>query len=172
MAPAHATSESGSATYEIHLQDAPPDTLVARYAPSGVRRTPAHTVLMGRVASQDELAGLIDRVLTMGLVLSEVHELRMASGAAGDARPVSGRRAVYRSYEVRVDGQLDGTLLRYLRWPHRHVPEQAALSLEGTPERVHEFLTACCSLGLGIERVRMISTRRARGPGVRRPLAG
>ena len=153
---APAASEDSTATYEIHLQDPPPATLVARFAPSRLRRTPAQTVLLGRVASQDELAGLIERVLAMGLVLNEVHERRVAATAAGPGRAAAGHRTVYRSYEVRVGGRLDGTLLRYLRWPHRLLPEQSALSFEATPEEVHEFLSDCCRLGLGIDRVRRV----------------
>jgi hypothetical protein len=37
---------------------------------------------------------------------------------------------------------------------------------------VHEFLSACCRLGLGIEQVRRVSTRPARGHVVRRPRGG
>ena len=44
-------------------------------------RTPAQTVLMRRITSQDELASLLDRVLAVGLVLNDVHELRVASRA-------------------------------------------------------------------------------------------
>ena len=54
-------------------------------------------------------------------------------------------------------GRLDGPMLRLLRWEHRHVPEHARLSLVGTPDDVHEFLGACCSLRLGIDRVRRLT---------------
>jgi hypothetical protein len=163
MGAADLTRESSSATYEIHLRGTPPDTLVARFAPSVVR-SPAQTVLMGRVASQDELASLLERVLAMGLVLNEVHELRVASSPPRASRPVAGRRTVYRAYEVRVHGELDGATLRFLRWHHRHLPEHAALYLEGTPEDVHELLSAFCRLGLGIERVRRMEPDRATTP--------
>jgi hypothetical protein len=149
--------QTSSATYEVHLQGTPPEALVARFAPTRVRRMSAQTVLMRRVTSQDELATLLERVLAMGLVLNEVHELRVASSPPRASRPVAGQRTVYRAYEVRVDGQLDGAMLRFLRWQHRHLPEHAALCLEGTPEDVHELLSACCRLGLGIERVRRIN---------------
>ena len=112
---------------------------------------------MRRVASQDELAALLERVLAVGLVLNEVHELRVASRAPTATRRVAGQRTVHRAYEVRVDGRSTRRLLRFLRWHHRHLPEQAALRLEGTPEDVHEFLSACCRLGLGIERVRRVT---------------
>jgi hypothetical protein len=146
-----------AATYEIRMQGAPPETLVNRFAPHGVRLTSAQTVLMRRVASQDELAGLLDRVLAIGLVLNEVHELRVASTPSAGARSRGGARIVSRAYEVRVDGQLEGPQLRFLQWQHRHLPAHAALSFEGTPEEVHEFLSACCRLGLGVEQVRRVA---------------
>jgi hypothetical protein len=157
MRPEHFSDGRASATYEVHLQGSPPDTLMARFAPTVVGRVPAQTVLMRRVTSQDELAILLERVLTVGLVLNDVHELRVASRAPDATRRVAGQRTVSRAYEVRVDGRLDEALLRFLRWKHRYLPEQAALRLEGTTEEVHEFLDACCRLGLGIERVRRVT---------------
>jgi hypothetical protein len=150
----HSRDGRVSETYEVHLQGTPPETLIARFAPTRVGRMPAQTVLMRRVASQDELATLLERVLALGLPLNEVHELRIASTAP---RRVAGERTVHRAYEVRIGGQLDEGLLRFLRWNHRHLPEQAALRLEATSDEVHEFLGACCGLGLGIERVRRVA---------------
>lgn len=157
MRPEHSSDGQASAAYEVHLQGSPPETLIARFAPTLVGRMPAQTVLMRRVTSQDELATLLERVLAVGLVLNDVHELRVASRAPNPTRKVAGQRSVSRAYEVRVDGQLDEPLLRYLRWKHRYLPEQAALRLEGTTEEVHEFLSACCRLGLGIQRVRRLT---------------
>jgi hypothetical protein len=156
----HTTDERSYATYEVHLQGSPPETLMARFGPAVVKRMPAQTVLMRRVTSQDELATLLERVLTMGLVLNDVHEHRLASRAPDATRQVDGQRTVHREYEVRVDGRLDESLLRFLRWNHRYLPEQAALRLEGTTDKMHEFLGACCRLGLGIERVRRVTTSR------------
>jgi hypothetical protein len=158
MRPEHSRDGRACETYEVHLQGSPPETLIARFAPTRVGKMPAQTVLMGRVASQEELGTLLERVLAVGLVLNDVHELRVASRAPTPTRRVAGQRTVYRAYEVRVDGPLDDGLLRFLRWNHRHLPEQAALRLEGTIEEVHEFLGACCRLGLGIERVRRVTT--------------
>jgi hypothetical protein len=121
---------------------------------------------MRRITSQDELASLLDRVLAVGLVLNDVHELRVASRAPGRMPRVAGRRTVDRAYEVRVDGELDGTLLRFLRWQHRHLPEHAAVWLDGTAEEVHAFLSDCCRLGLGIEQVRRVT---ALSPAVPQP---
>ena len=157
MATAVPTAHTASATYEIRLQGAPPETLLARFVPTGVRQTSPQTVLMRRVASQDELAGLLDRVLAIGLVLNEVHELRVASSTQSGAGSGSGQRVVSRAYEVRVDGQLEALQLRYLQWQHRHLPAQAAVRVDGTPEDIHEFLTACCRLGLGVEQVRRVT---------------
>lgn len=172
MRPGQVADGHSSATYEVHLQGTPPETLIARFTPTRVTRTPAQTVLMRRITSQDELASLLGRVLTVGLVLNEVHELRVASRASGAPPRVAGQRTVSRAYEVRVDGQLDATLLRFLRWQHHHLPEHAAVWLDGTDEELHEFLSACCRLGLGIEQVRRVSRRPARVPGGRRPRGG
>jgi hypothetical protein len=157
MGTAGATVEDTSATYEIHLQDAPPDTLVARFAPTEMCRVRAQTVFVRRVVSQDELASLLDRVLSMGLVLDEVHELRITPGTRAIGGQGGEPRSRQRAYEVRVAGRVDGPMLRLLRWDHRHVPELARLSLEGTPDDVHEFLGACFSLRLGVDRVRRLT---------------
>lgn len=157
MQAGYAPTRTASATYEIHLQSEPSEALVSRFAPSRIGRRHAQTVLTGRVASQDELATLLERVFSLGLVLDEVHELRVASHFPGKPRPGGGSRTVLRAYEVRIDGELDEALLRFLRWQHRSLPEQAALWLEGTPEQVYAFLSDCCRLGLGIERVRRVT---------------
>ena len=137
---------------------------MARFPPTRVARTAAQTVLMRRITSQDELASLLDRVLAVGLVLNDVHELRVASRAPSAMPRVGGRRTVSRAYEVRVEGELDGALLRFLRWQHRHLPEHVAVWLNGTTEEVHEFLSACCRLGLGIEQVRRVTASEPAAP--------
>src|SRR4051794_37934758 len=155
--------DAGSASYEIHLQGTPSEALAARFAFTRVRRRPAQTVLMGQVASQDELARLLERVLAMGLVLNEVHELRVGTKRRHPSPSEPGRRTTFRAYEVRIDGQLDNALLRFLQWHHRHLPEHAAVWLEGTPEHVYAFLSDCCRHGLGIERVRRVKALDAVG---------
>ena len=80
---------------------------MARFTPTRVARLPAQTALMRRVASQDELATLLERVLAVGLMLNAGAR---ATGrlTCADATPrVAGQRTVHRAYEVRVDGQLD-----------------------------------------------------------------
>ena len=156
MVPGRA-AEVAATTYEIHLYGTPPDALVAQFPTGQLRRLPAQTLLMRRVSSQEELAVLLERVFSVGLVLNDVHELRVASAPSAGSRTEPGQRSVYRAYEVRVDGLLDAALLRYLGWNHRHLPEQTSLRLESPPEDVHEFLNACCRLRLGIERVRRVS---------------
>ena len=154
MGVAMSTGRGSAATYEVHLRSTPPETLLSRFAPNRVRRTCPQTVLKGRVTSQDELACLIERVLSLGLVLDEVHELRLAPGTRRVPRQDPGAGTARRSYEVRVSGQVDETSLRFLRWEHRRLPELAALSFDASPENMHDFLSACCRLGIGIERVR------------------
>ncbi|HCB04837.1 MAG TPA: hypothetical protein PLZ93_12320 [Nocardioides sp.] len=141
-----ATAPAPSATYEIDLEGEPSADLVARFAPCRVARRPAQTLLVSADASQDDLAELLQRVLAVGLPLEEVH------------------RPALPGYVVRVYGELDDALLRYLRWPHVRLPEQAALLLDGPPARLHAVLRDCCRLGVGIERVRRVSHTSAAGP--------
>ena len=96
-----------SATYEVHLQDTPPE-ISRRFAPTRVASDAGPDRADAPVSSQDELATLLERVLALGLVLNEVHELRVASRPPSATRRVAGERTVYRAYEVRIDGQLDG----------------------------------------------------------------
>jgi len=156
MVPVHPAVGS-AVMYEIHLYGTPPEELVAQFPSARLRRMPAQTLLMRRVSSQEELSVLLERVFSMGLVLNDVHELRVASPPSVGARSEGGQRSVYRAYEVRIDGELDAAMLRYLGWHHRHLPEQTALRLDSPPTDIHEFLNACCRRRLGIERVRRVT---------------
>ena len=170
MRPEHSRDGRASETYEVHLQGSPPETLIARFAPTLVGRKPAQTVLMGRVASQDELATLLERVLALGLELNEVHELRVASHPPSASRPVAG--AANGPSRVRGEGRrrarrgdcsasCDGTTAT--------CPSRRRCGWRAPPSEVHEFLSACCRLGLGIERVRQGHGLHPNGAGIRHP---
>lgn len=60
----------------MELSGAVPASLRAAFPVAGVRRTPAETVLTTEVRHGAELDALLDKVLFMGLVLTEVHERR------------------------------------------------------------------------------------------------
>jgi hypothetical protein len=62
-----------------------------------------------------------------------------------------------RNYEIRVEGELGGTLLRYLRCPHRMIPEETVLRVNATSAELARLLRACSEHGLTIERVTRIS---------------
>ena len=99
-----------SATYEIHLQGDPPDTarrqVRARGGAPGTRRRPCSCAGSPRRTSSRACSTACS---SMGLVLNEVHELRVALSLPVTGRPDGGARApVHRAYEVRVAGALDG----------------------------------------------------------------
>ena len=85
---------------------------------------------------------LLEKVFSVGLVLTDVHRLPPSAGLA--------------TYEVRVAGDLGEPLLRYLRWFHYTVPEQTLVRLTVAQADLHGFLRACTESGVRIERVRRV----------------
>jgi len=155
------------ATYEIRLQAAPPDSLKQHYETLRIARSRPQTVLFRRVESAAELDCLLDSLGSLGLCVAEVHEVPLpdtmsATPLRTEVRCTSPEEAwrTPRSYEVRVDGELGPTLLRFLRWRHSLVPEQTSVRLDATPTRVLQFLAKCSELGLGIQQVRRVGMGR------------
>ncbi|NPD06103.1 hypothetical protein HN031_15595 [Nocardioides sp. zg-1308] len=142
------------ATYEIRLQGRPPSWLRDRFGMMRTSPAPAQTVLFRRVDSPRDLDVLLSRLTSLGLTLAEVHE-HQPSGVPADA---SGRTNGPCSYEVRVDGRLGESFLTFLSWRHCVVPEQTSVLVEARPEDVLQLLATCSELGLGIERVRRVSS--------------
>jgi hypothetical protein len=70
-----------TAVYEIRLQGAPPESLRQQFPTAAVLTTRTETVLFRRVEEPAELDALIAHLLSLGLVLTEVHEMRLASTA-------------------------------------------------------------------------------------------
>jgi len=66
------------AVYEIRLRGTARDTLRERFPTATVLSTRTETVLVRHVEEPAELDALIEQLLSMGLVLTEVHELPLA----------------------------------------------------------------------------------------------
>jgi len=153
--------EEATATYEVRLQVTPPDSLSQQFTSMRVGRARAQTVLFRRVESPAELDSLLANLRSLALCLAEVHELPwMLHSGAQSTEPTGELRPGPRSYEVRVDGELEETLLRFLRWRHYLVPEQTSLCMDARPADVLEFIARCSELGLGIERVHRVGACR------------
>ena len=69
-----ARAEDARGTYEIHLNGSPPEPILARFPGIEVAKTPAQTVLTRQIDRCAELDALLDQLLSMGLILTEVHE--------------------------------------------------------------------------------------------------
>ena len=74
-----------TALYEIRLQGATPEPLRREFPTATVSTTRTETVLFRRVEKPAELDELIDQLLSRGVVLTEVHEVRppLASTSKG-----------------------------------------------------------------------------------------
>jgi hypothetical protein len=86
------TDEEETAVYEIRLQGAPPEPLRRQFPTATVITTRTETVLFRRVEEPADLDLLIEELLSMGLVLTEVHELLLPqAGARLGESPPAGR---------------------------------------------------------------------------------
>jgi hypothetical protein len=65
--------EGPPATYEIRLRGIPPESLLQRFPAIAVRTTGAQTVLFRNVDGTHELDKLLEELMAVGLVLSELH---------------------------------------------------------------------------------------------------
>ena len=65
-----------TALYEIRLRGTPPEPLRREFPTATVSTTRTETVLFWRVEKPAELDELIDQLLSRGVVLTEVHEVR------------------------------------------------------------------------------------------------
>ncbi len=80
-----------TAAYEIRLRGAAPESLRRQFPTAAVTTTCTETVLFRRVEEPAELDALIAHLLSLGLVLTEVHEMQLASTAAVDAETPGGK---------------------------------------------------------------------------------
>jgi hypothetical protein len=134
--------EDPEVLYDVHLGRRPPESLRSRFPSMTVRSTEPQTALRQRVNEPRQLDDLLEKVFSVGLVLTDVHRLPPSAGLA--------------TYEVRVAGELGEPLLRYLRWFHYTVPEQTLVRLTAASADLLGFLRACTDSGARIERVRRI----------------
>ncbi|HSF97915.1 MAG TPA: hypothetical protein VLA55_04420 [Ornithinibacter sp.] len=141
-----AVDEAQAFEYDVQLTCEPDESLRKRYPHMKIRSTQAQTALRRRVRSPEELSALLVEISTVGLTLTDVH--RVASAA--DAQPDSG------VYEVRVVGELGGSLLRYLKCTHYSVQRQTLVRLTLAADELHRFLQACADSGARLERVRRV----------------
>lgn len=70
--------EEPRAVYEIRLRGTARESLREQFPSATVFTTRTETVLVRRVEQPAELDALIEQLLSMGLVLTEVHELPLA----------------------------------------------------------------------------------------------
>ena len=73
-----------TALYEIRLQGATPEPLQREFPTATVSTTRTETVLFRRIEKPAELDELIDQLLSRGVVLTEVHEVRSPLAFTGD----------------------------------------------------------------------------------------
>jgi hypothetical protein len=135
--------------YDVLLTRAPPAPLRSRYPTMTVHPTCRQTALRGRVNEAGQLDQLLEMLRSFGLRLLEVHRASGGDGPAG-------------TYEVRVQGELGAPLLRYLRWPHRVVPQQTRVRIAAAADELHEFLRECHEGGASIECVHRVDPVRER----------
>lgn len=84
-----ASTADQSATYEIRLRGTPTERLQQHFPSVAVFTTPTETVLFRRVEKPAELDSLLEQLLSLGLVLTEVHEVPLRSEAERQERGAS-----------------------------------------------------------------------------------
>jgi hypothetical protein len=67
--------EESPATYEIRLQGTSSVPLKERFPSATVITTPTETVLFRRIEATAELDTLLEQLLSLGLTLTEVHQV-------------------------------------------------------------------------------------------------
>ncbi len=137
--------------YDVLLGSRPPESLRRSFPTMSIRLTGAQTALRRRVSEPRQLDALLEKLCSLGVQLLDIHRL---PGPAGDDQ----------TYEVRVAGEIGESLLRYLSWPHRVVPEQTRVRISAASGDLHQFLRACTESGASIQRVRRVDPARGRQP--------
>ena len=88
------STDEPSATYEIRLQGTPSEPLQRRFPSATVLTMRTETVLFRRVEEPAELDALLEQLLSMGLVLTEVHEVPLAQPSMPEQAEVRGEKGV------------------------------------------------------------------------------
>jgi hypothetical protein len=79
--------EESPATYEIRLQGTPSVPLHERFPSATVFTTPTETVLFRQVEESAELDNLLEQLLSLGLTLTEVHQVPFPPAPPTDGAP-------------------------------------------------------------------------------------
>jgi hypothetical protein len=142
------------AVYDIALHRGLPDSLRSLFPAMAVRSTGPQTALRLEVGEPAQLDALLQKLRSVGVVLTGIHR-----------RAEDPERAGGGTYEVRVAGELGESLLRYLSWPHVVVAEQVHVRVSLRSAGLNHFLRECTNCGAGIERVRRVEpVALSRGP--------
>ncbi len=80
-----------TATYEIRLRGTSAEPLHKQFPAATVFTTRTETVLFRSVEQPAELDALIEQLLSLGLVLTEVHELRLPQTSVVESDQPPGR---------------------------------------------------------------------------------
>jgi hypothetical protein len=87
------SDDEPTAIYEIRFQGASPEPLRRQFPTATVFTTRTETVLFRRVDEPAELDALIEHLLSMGLVLTTVHELRLPHSSVVEPGASTSREA-------------------------------------------------------------------------------
>jgi hypothetical protein len=136
-----------SATYEIRIRGAIARPLSELFPDLRVGWSPVETVLYRDISDLVELDLLLERLQSMGLVLSELRENPPAFPTSPEVR----------SYEVHVEGRLGQALLGTLGWSSRIQPEQSVVRMGGEAGDLDHLLESCSECGLVVDRVARIA---------------
>ena len=120
------------AVYEITLHGAPPVGLTARFPSLTLYSVPAATVLARRVVDPSEVDGLTEQLRSIGITPLEMH-------------------TSFPHCEVRIEGLLGDSIVRYLRWAARFEPERTVIRVLTTPEQLQLILDELADSGTGID---------------------
>jgi hypothetical protein len=119
--------------YEIILRGTPPRALIARLPAIAVLTEPPATVLFKQVTDPAEVDELTERLRTLGITPIEV-------------------RASAGHYELRIEGRLGRSILRYLQWDSRLELERAVVRVVATQHELRMILEQLAQSGTEMER--------------------
>lgn len=120
--------------------------LAAQLPFAPIRTTGTQTALVGQVREPAQLDTLLEKLLSVGLVLDDVHRIAMTSASDDGAA----------TYEVRVAGEIGASLLSYLQWQHYIVPEQIWVRVAAGSIDLLHCLEVFTAAGASIEQVRRV----------------
>lgn len=138
--------DPGGSVYDVRLGHPPPQVLRAQCSFGPARVAKAQTALVGQVREPAQLGLLLEKLLSVGLVIDDIHRVTAPAASKEDGA----------TYEIRVDGELGEPLLRYLSWRHRTVPEQTFVRIAAGSAELMRCLRAFAEAGLSVEHVHQV----------------